>query len=105
MKNIALIFTILILFNSCKKENKQEVTKDTTQTEMQKNLSKYVSVKLTSDLSRVSENERKMIPILIKAAEKMNGLFWYEAYGDKSELLNTIDDEDTKKFIEINYGP
>jgi hypothetical protein len=72
---------------------------------MQKNLGKYVNVKLTSDLSDLSENEIKMLPILIEAADKMNDLFWYEAYGDKDELLNSISDEDTRKFVEINYGP
>ena len=105
MKNIALIFTTLLLFSACKQENKEDVTKEETQTEMQKNLSKYVSVKLTSDLSKISENERKMIPLLIKAANIMDGLFWYEAYGDNIELLNSIQDEDTKKFVVINYGP
>ena len=72
---------------------------------MQKNLSKYVSVKLTSDLSKLSDNERKMIPVLIKAANKMNDLFWYESYGDKAELLNSISDADTKTYVKINYGP
>ncbi len=35
----------------------------------------------------------------------MNELFWYEAYGDKDELLNSISDADTKKYVIINYGP
>jgi hypothetical protein len=72
---------------------------------MQKKLSKYVTFKLTSDLSVLTENERKMLPILIKAASKMNELFWYEAYGGKKQLLDSVSNEDTKKFIEINYGP
>lgn len=76
-----------------------------SQTEMQKKLDKYVSVKLTADVSKLTENERKMIPILIKAADKMNDLFWYESYGAKDSLLNSITDADTKKFVEINYGP
>ena len=78
---------------------------EANQTAMQKNLSKYVNVKLTSDLSKLTENERKMLPILINAAEKMNALFWYEAYGDNSELLNSITDEDSKTYVTINYGP
>ncbi|MDU8885614.1 Zn-dependent hydrolase [Yeosuana sp. MJ-SS3] len=105
MKNIAMIFTMLLLFSSCKQDKQEEKVEEKTQTEMQKNLSKYVSVKLTTDLAKLSENERKMIPILIKAANKMNSLFWHEAYGDNTELLNSISDEDTKKFIMINYGP
>jgi len=72
---------------------------------MKKNINKYVSFKLTSDVSVLTENERKMLPILIEAADKMNELFWYEAYGQKKELLNKVTDEDTKKFVNINYGP
>lgn len=91
---------------SCNEEKKAEtLSEETTPTKMENNLSKYVNVKLTSDLSKLTDNEREMIPILIKAANKMNDLFWYEAYGDKAELLNSIEDEDTKTYVEINYGP
>ncbi len=91
---------------SCKEEKKEKPTEEkASQTEMQKNLSKYVTVELTADVGKLTENERKMLPILIRAADKMNDLFWYEAYGDKNELLNSITDEDTKKFTIINYGP
>lgn len=109
MKKIALLIILTVLF-SCKEDKearkpKKQVTVEENMTAMQKNLNKYVSFKLTSDVSVLSENERKMLPILIKAAEKMNALFWYDAYGDKNELLSGISDEDTKKFVEINYGP
>jgi len=109
MKKIS-IFVVLILLFSCKESNNarkpiKQVTVEQNWTEMQKKLSKYVTFKLTSDLNVLTENERKMLPILIKAAAKMNDLFWYEAYGDKNQLLDSISDEDTKKFVQINYGP
>ena len=110
MKKIIVFLLVVIVFTSC--ENKKEARKaikqisvEETNNSMTDNLNKYVSFKLTSDLSALSENERKMLPILVKAAEKMNELFWYEAYGDKQELLSKISDENTKKFMEINYGP
>ena len=108
MKNIALLLLVSVFVFSCKNDKKEEQTEnttETTQTEMEKNLSKYVNVKLTADLSKLTEKERQMIPILIEAADKMNDLFWYESYGDKTELLNSISDEDTKKYVTINYGP
>jgi CRISPR/Cas system CSM-associated protein Csm4 (group 5 of RAMP superfamily) len=109
MKKIS-IFVVLILLFSCKESNNarkpiKQVTVEQNWTEMQKKLSKYVTFKLTSDLNVLTENERKMLPILIKAAAKMNDLFWYEAYGDKNQLLDSVSDEDTKKFVQINYGP
>ena len=110
MKNLFLILVISVLSISCK-DNKTSDSlpvnenEETIQTIMQKNLSKYVNVKLTADLSVLTENERKMLPILIQAANKMNDLFWYESYGDNTELLNSITDEDSKTFVKINYGP
>lgn len=106
MKKIAVLLTIVMIANSCREDKKVEMlNEDSTTTEMQNKLNQYVSVKLTADLSKLTENERKMIPILIKAADKMNDLFWFEAYGDKEELLDSIPDEDTKTFVRINYGP
>ena len=72
---------------------------------MGKNLGKYVPFKLTSDLSVLTDNERKMLPLLINAADKMNALFWFESFGDRETLMAKIPNEDTKKFVEINYGP
>lgn len=105
MKNILAMLSLMVIVSSCKEDKKEVVSEGPTQTEMQKNLGKYVSVKLTSDVNKLSEKEQQMLPLLIKAAEKMNDLFWYEAYGDKTELLNSIEDEDTKTFVKINYGP
>ncbi|MFK2818496.1 Zn-dependent hydrolase [Flavobacteriaceae sp. LMIT009] len=110
MKQLISMFSLVLILFSCKGEktnnDNQSVDNSTeNQSEMDKNLSKYVSVRLTSDMSNLSENQRKMLPILISAADKMNELFWYEAYGNSEDLLNSIEDEATKKFVKINYGP
>lgn len=106
MKKAAISLLSIFFIFSCKEEKKDTiVTEESTQTEMQKNISKYVNVTLTADLSGLTENERKMLPLLIQAADKMNDLFWYEAYGDKNALLNSISDADTKAYAVINYGP
>jgi hypothetical protein len=109
MKKISIILVAIVLF-SCKESNNarkpiKQVTVEQNWTDMQKKLNKYATFKLTSNLNVLNENERKMLPILIKAASIMNKLFWYEAYGDKKQLLDSISNDDTKKFIEINYGP
>jgi len=109
MNKLTYIIVVLMIV-SCKSKDEsrkpvKQITIEQNNSEMQQNLNKYVSVKLTSDLSILTENERKMLPILINAANKMNALFWYESYGDKEELLNSIADNDTKKFVKINYGP
>jgi hypothetical protein len=109
MKKISIMLVAIVLF-SCKESNNarkpiKQVTVEQNWTDMQIKLSKYATFMLKSDLSVLTENERKMLPILIKAASIMNKLFWFEAYGDKNQLLDNISNEETKKFVEINYGP
>jgi hypothetical protein len=50
----------------------------------------FKEVTLTTDLSWLSENEREIIRILIRAADIMDDIFWMQAYGDKDAIcLNT----------------
>lgn len=72
---------------------------------MQMNLDKYVTVKLTADLSHLSEDQKKMISLLIRVGEITDEIFWKQAYGDKTDLISRINDSRTKKFAKINYGP
>ena len=76
----------------------------TQESAIQKKLDQYTSFRLTTDLGSLSENEKKMIPLLIEAADAMDGVFWQQAYGDKEALLAGLD-EDTRRYAEINYGP
>jgi hypothetical protein len=68
-------------------------------------LDKYISVPLTADLQHLSDAQKRMIPLLIEAADIMDELFWQQAYGDPDALLNGIPDEALKAFAIINYGP
>ena len=65
----------------------------------------YKEVKLTSDLSHLSENQKKMIALLIDASKIMDDLFWKQAYGDKASLLSSIEDPKARFFADVNYGP
>ena len=65
----------------------------------------YAAVPLTADLGVLSESERAMLVPLIKAAEIMDDLFWYQAYGDRDALLAGIQDPAAREFARINYGP
>lgn len=72
---------------------------------LQQKLDTYTSVKLTADLSKLSEKEKQMLPLLIEASDIMNKLFWYEAYGQSDSLLATLDSDAAKQYVKINYGP
>jgi len=68
-------------------------------------LAQYATVKLTTDTAVLSPKERKMIPLLIDAAQAMDGAFWRESYGNKDSLLRHVPNADVRKLVEINYGP
>ena len=72
---------------------------------MKKNIQKYVSVKLTSDISHLSANEKQMLKLLFDASKLMDDIFWMQNVGNKDEFLASVSDPDTKKFAAINYGP
>lgn len=104
--NLWMLLLVLLAWSCNQNANTNEDTDaDVEVSAMQQNLDKYVTVRLTSDLSDLSDNQKAMIKKLIEAGEIMDDLFWYEAYGDKNEILDKIEDEDTKAFVTINYGP
>ncbi|MCZ4696295.1 Zn-dependent hydrolase [Ancylomarina euxinus] len=104
--NLFSLCILLVLFSitACQ-PNKKEVqtTKDTV---MQRKLANYAKVKLSADLSSLSEGHAKLFSHLLKAADAIDELYWLQAYGDKNELLNKMgDDPDIKAYAMINYGP
>lgn len=74
-------------------------------TGMKTKLNEFAVVKLTTDLSKLSEHEKQMIPILIDIANIMDDIYWQQTLGDKQTFLDKISDPDAKRFAEINYGP
>ncbi len=72
--------------------------------EIDRLLDKYTTVRLTADVSALSEKERQMIPLLIDAAQAMDEVFWQQAWGDKEDWLAGLDAK-TRRFAEANYGP
>jgi len=79
--------------------------KNTDQTEKNELLSKYTPFTLTTDMSELSDNQKKIVGLLIEAAQEMDKVFWKEAYGNRRELMAMIEDSATERFAEINYGP
>ncbi|MBQ4812974.1 Zn-dependent hydrolase [Pseudoalteromonas luteoviolacea] len=66
----------------------------------------YTEVTLTSDLSHLNDNQKKMIGILIDASKIMDDLFWKQAFTeDKAAFLSRIEDPEVRRFADINYGP
>jgi hypothetical protein len=65
----------------------------------------FAVVKLTADLTSLTDKEKKMIPKLIRVSELIDGLYWQQTIGDKRIFLYSIKDTNQRRFAEINYGP
>jgi len=66
---------------------------------------KYTTVPLTTDVSGFDADDRRLLELLIEAAQAMDDAFWKQAYGDKGRLLDSISDPALRQFALINYGP
>ena len=87
------------------KKTNTVVLPDSLQEYVNARVKTYETVKLTTNLNQLSAAERKMLPLLIQAAQIMDELFWLQAYPQRDSLLNAVKDDRAKEFIRINYGP
>src|SRR5882672_6896656 len=72
---------------------------------IQSRIDKYATVKLATDLSKLSPEDKRVLGHFINAAEHVNDIFWQQAYGDPKPLLDGASDPALKRLIEINFGP
>ncbi len=72
---------------------------------MKAKIAEFAEVTLTTDLTKLTEKEKQMLPLLFEAAQLMDDIFWKQTFGDKEKFLNSISDPDIRRFAEINYGP
>ena len=113
-----LVIAIVVLTTSCVQETccelqgdqqtiiPSEITLDPVSGEyVSDRLDIYAPFELTADLSHLSDKEKEIIGILYEIAGIMDGLFWKQAIGGKSDFFGRITDDKTKKFATINYGP
>lgn len=106
MKTLALVLFSVSALSACSKAPEKTVSDDVKLLTNESRLDIYYPVELTSDLSQLSENQKKLLGRLIDASKIMDDLYWQQAFGeDKAEFLAKIHDPKVKKFAEINYGP
>ena len=92
------IVLLALTISACAPQESGEMTIDDR-------LNQYTDFTLTADLSELSENQVKMVELMIEASKEMDDVFWMQAYGDNDALWETISDPKVKRFTEINYGP
>ena len=112
MNKSTLIFLVIIfIVSGCKNGTKESLAKEPeniSMVEPEKDISElvdqYDEVELTTDVTTLSENQKKMIPLLIEVAKITDELFWYQAFGGQDTLVPNLDDL-TTEYVQINYGP
>ncbi|MDZ7756888.1 dipeptidyl-peptidase 3 family protein [Rhodohalobacter sp.] len=88
---------------SCKSNTEENVADKTMS--IDDRLAQYTPFELNADLSQLSDNQREMISLLIDAAEAMEEVFWMQAYGNRDQLMDSLESDEERRFAEINYGP
>lgn len=102
MRRITFLLATLLLLGDCKEAKKAS---DRTASPYQELADQYAEFPLTTDLSKLTEKEKQMLPLLIEAADQMEAIYWQTAYGDKEQLFEGITDSALIKYLSINYGP
>ncbi len=101
----------VLAFTSCKNNKKKDESissEDSTMVasgiDIDQKVNQYAEVELNADLSNLSENQKKIIPLLIDVAKITDDLFWYQAFGGRDSIQSKLT-ENTSKYLDINYGP
>jgi hypothetical protein len=103
MRGITASLLSGLVLTACSPADKQAAS--TPMTTSDSLLAQYDTVRLTTDLTQLSDSERQMLPLLIAAAQEMDSIFWLESAGPRDSVLGSITDPSLKKLAEINYGP
>ena len=59
----------------------------TSESSMQALVDQYATVRLTADVSKLSDNDQQVVRRLIEAVQYMDPIFWQETYGAESDAL------------------
>jgi len=111
-----LILLLMSLLSACEKndqvavvvpadESAEAVAESAAEANRPSRFDIYAEVRLSADLSHLSDNQKQMIGLLIDAGKITDEIFWLQVWGDKEELLNSIEDARTRRFALYNYGP
>ncbi|HRP02980.1 MAG TPA: peptidase [Candidatus Kapabacteria bacterium] len=74
-------------------------------------INQYANIKISADISHLSDNHQKMLKILVEAGKLADKIFWHQsaidaiAVRDSLTNLNTPEAKDYLTYVNINYGP
>lgn len=115
MKIIRLLVlsAIFISIVSCSKEEAKEQfnNQDSNMELIKERVKAYMPTKISADLSHLTENQKKVIELLVKAGKEADEIFWMQntpdaiSVRDSLKALNTPESKVYLDYVKINYGP
>jgi len=100
-----LLSVVIAMLISCSPAKQEPAVTEAVPAFDQKLLQKYTPVTLTADIGSMTAAEKEILSLLIDVGKITDKMYWYETYGQKDSLLQSIQDEGARKYAEINYGP
>ena len=61
----------------------------------------YPEFTLTADFSHLSDNQKKLLLILVDISEIMDQLFWLQSSVSKKEFLSQVKDDNVRKLYVV----
>ena len=96
---------VLSLFSAFGCTNKKATNEPQQPSEIEQKVNEYAEFTLTTDLSKLSEKEKQLIPVLIEIADIMDDLYWEQYFGTENrKALDTLSDAAVKEFAMLQYG-
>lgn len=79
---------------------------NTEKSPLDRKVADYAVVTLPApDLSGITDNGKEVLNLYRFAADEVDAIYWEQYFGDKSALLEGIQDLKEKEYACINYGP
>ncbi len=97
--NLLIIFAFIgiMAFTGCEQRGEKA--------EQPYQMKKYAEVKLTANISYLSNNQKDMLKLLFQASDLMNEIFWMENVEAKDAFMLGVNGDRDKQYALINYGP
>ncbi len=111
MKKIIFGILMLPLFFSFCTNQKKEMSPTADITKIRQRINEFAPIEIKPDLSTLTENEKKVVQLLIEGGKIADEIFWKQTSPDAITVrdslmkLNTPEAKEILTFVNIFYGP
>lgn len=73
--------------------------------DIKKRLAQYAPIRLKADLNHLTNDQKRIIHLLVEAGQEMDEPFWIQNYGKQEAVLASSANPDIRRYIQMSYGP